>query len=172
MSELKINSNFPYVITTAGFHIWCFSKFVKLRTFRDNVPYVPRCLRALNCYVSTCLRLLRAYMHTFPHFSRTFVPASLRTFIYFSCLRAFVSYIILCLRALVFRVLTCLKPLTSTFCIKASNQLNAVRRIQKYMGFKEKEVRLDSFVYSKLHYCPLVWHFCSSKPLYKTKKKI
>ena len=40
------------------------------------------------------------------------------------------------------------------------------------MGFKEKEVRLDSFVYSKLHYCPLVWHFCSSKPLYKTKKKL
>ena len=29
---------------------------------------------------------------------------------------------------------------------KASNQLNATGRIQKFMGFKEKEVLLNSFV--------------------------
>ena len=35
----------------------------------------------------------------------------------------------------------------STLCNKASNQLNAIGRIQKFMRFKEKEV-------------PLAWHFC------------
>ena len=36
----------------------------------------------------------------------------------------------------------------STLCNKASNQLNAIGKIQQFMGFKEKEVLLDSFVYS------------------------
>ena len=55
----------------------------------------------------------------------------------------------------------------STLCNKASNQLNAIGRIQKFMGFKEKEVLLNSFVYSNFNYCSLVWHFCSYKSLYK-----
>ena len=38
------------------------------------------------------------------------------------------------------------------------------------MGFKEKEV-LKSFVYSNFNYCPLVWHFCSFKSLYKILKR-
>ena len=38
----------------------------------------------------------------------------------------------------------------STLCRKASNQLNAIGRIQKYMGFNEKEVLINSFVYSNL----------------------
>ena len=38
------------------------------------------------------------------------------------------------------------------------------------MGFKEKEVLLNSFVYSNFNYCPLIWHFYSSKFLYKIKK--
>ena len=59
----------------------------------------------------------------------------------------------------------------STLCNKVSNQLNAIERIQKFMGFKEKENLLDSFVYSNFNYCPLVWHFCSSKSLYKIEKK-
>ena len=58
----------------------------------------------------------------------------------------------------------------STLCNKASNQLNAIGRIQKFMGFKEKEVLLNSFVYSNFNYCPFVWHFCSSKSLYKIEK--
>ena len=58
----------------------------------------------------------------------------------------------------------------STLCNKASNQLNAIGRIQKFMGFKEKEVLLNSFVYSNFNYCPLVWHFCSSKSLYEIGK--
>ena len=44
----------------------------------------------------------------------------------------------------------------STLCNnKANNQLNAIGRIQKFMGFKEKEV-LNSFVHSNFNYCPLV----------------
>ena len=58
----------------------------------------------------------------------------------------------------------------STLCHKVSNQLNAIGRIQKFMGFKEKENLLNSYVFSNFNYCPLVWHFCSSKSLYKTKK--
>ena len=58
----------------------------------------------------------------------------------------------------------------STLCKKASNQLNAIGRIQKYMGFKEKEVLINSFVYSNFNYCPLVWHFCSSKSMNKIEK--
>ena len=38
------------------------------------------------------------------------------------------------------------------------------------MGFKEKEILLNSFVYSNFNYCPLGWHFCSSKSLYKIEK--
>ena len=64
----------------------------------------------------------------------------------------------------------CFKQHISTLCKKASNQLNAIGRIQKYMGFKEKEVLLNSFVYSNFNYCPLVWHFCSSKSLNKIEK--
>ena len=39
------------------------------------------------------------------------------------------------------------------------------------MGFKEKEVLLKSFVYANFNYCPLVWHFCSFKSLYKILKR-
>ena len=58
----------------------------------------------------------------------------------------------------------------STLCNKARNQLNAIERIQKFMDFKKKEVLLNSFVYSNFNYCLLIWHFCSSKSLYKIEK--
>ena len=44
----------------------------------------------------------------------------------------------------------------STLCKKASNQLNSIGRIQKCMGFKGKEVLLNSFVLSNFNYCPLL----------------
>ena len=58
----------------------------------------------------------------------------------------------------------------STLCNKASDQSNAIGRIQKFVGFKEKEVLLNGFVYSNFNYCLVVWHFCSSKSLYKIEK--
>ena len=44
----------------------------------------------------------------------------------------------------------------SGLCKEASNSLNAIGRVQKYMGFKEKEVLLNSFVISNFNYCLLV----------------
>ena len=44
----------------------------------------------------------------------------------------------------------------STLYKKASNQLNAIGRIQKYIGFKDKEVLLNSFVLSNFNYSSLV----------------
>ena len=58
----------------------------------------------------------------------------------------------------------------STLCNKANYQFNAIRRIKKFMGFKEKEVLFNSFVYSNFNYCPLIWHFCSSSSLHKIEK--
>ena len=57
----------------------------------------------------------------------------------------------------------------STLVKKVSNQLNAISRMQKFMGFKEKEILLNSFAYSNFNYCPLVSHFCSAKSLKKRK---
>ena len=54
----------------------------------------------------------------------------------------------------------------STLVKKASNQLNAISRIQKFMGFKEKEILLNSFAYSNFNYCP----FCSAKSVKKIEK--
>ena len=48
--------------------------------------------------------------------------------------------------------------------------LNAIGRMQRYMGFNEKEVLLKSFVQSNFNYCPLVWDFYSSKSLNKIEK--
>ena len=36
----------------------------------------------------------------------------------------------------------------STLVKKASNQLNAISRIKEFMGFKEKQILLNSFAYS------------------------
>ena len=58
----------------------------------------------------------------------------------------------------------------STLVKKASSQLNAISRIQKFMGFKEKEILLNSFVYSNFNYCPLVWHFCLEKSVKRIEK--
>ena len=58
----------------------------------------------------------------------------------------------------------------SSLCKKASNQLNAIGRLKKYMGFKQREILINSFVYAKFNYCPLVRHFCPAKSLRKIEK--
>ena len=122
------------------------------------------CLRALPSYVPTCLRVLNFYVHV-PSFSRAYVPINVFRAYLPPCLKT-----ILCLHALIFHVLTSLKSLISTLCNNASKQLNNIGRIQKYVRFKEKEVLLNNFVYSNFNYCPLVWHFCSSKSSCKIEK--
>ena len=44
----------------------------------------------------------------------------------------------------------------SSPCKKASNQLNAISRLHRYLGFKEKDVLINSFAYANLNYCPLI----------------
>ena len=52
------------------------------------------------------------------------------------------------------------KSHVSTICKKENRQLNAVGRIQNYVGKKEKETIINTFVYSNFMYCPLAWNFC------------
>ena len=129
------------------------------------VPLVATCHTYLRAYVLTCLTILHALNY--------YVPTCLRALVFHmpTCLRAYKCFFVTtCLLALNYFVLTCLKPPISTLCNKASNQLNTIGIIQKCVGFKEKEVLLNSFVYQTLNYCTLVWHFFSSKSLYKIKK--
>ena len=58
----------------------------------------------------------------------------------------------------------------SSLCKKAAAQLNALGRIQHYLGQKQKESIINSFIYSNFNYCPLVWHFCPAKSVFKIEK--
>ena len=58
----------------------------------------------------------------------------------------------------------------SSLCKSASNKLNAISRMHKYIGKKEKQTLINTFVYSNFNYCPLVWHFSSSKSLKKIER--
>ena len=48
----------------------------------------------------------------------------------------------------------------SSLCKKP---IKAISRLHRYLGFKEKEVLINSFVYDNLNHCPLIWHFCPIK---------
>ena len=52
-------------------------------------------------------------------------------------------------------------------CQKSACQLNALIRLAKFLNFKEKNILINSFVYSDFNYCALVMHFCSKKSLLK-----
>ena len=57
-----------------------------------------------------------------------------------------------------------------SLCKKASNHLKALSTLHRYLGFKETEVLINSFVYANFNYCPLIWHFCSSKSIRKIEQ--
>ena len=46
-------------------------------------------------------------------------------------------------------------------------QLNALRKLQKYMGKSEKEAIINSFILSNFNYCLLGWYFSSCKSIRK-----
>ena len=54
----------------------------------------------------------------------------------------------------------------SNICRSASNQLNALIRLKRFLAFEEKKKR-NSYFYSNFNYCPLVWIFSSAKSLNK-----
>ena len=58
----------------------------------------------------------------------------------------------------------------SNLCSKAAIQLNALGRLQKYMGKPEKVAIVNSFIYANFNYCPLVWHFSTCESIRKIEK--
>ena len=50
-------------------------------------------------------------------------------------------------------------PYISNICKKAASQLNVLKRLKSFIGFAEKEILVQSFVYSNFNYCSLVWYF-------------
>ena len=61
-------------------------------------------------------------------------------------------------------------PHISNLCKKAAAQLNVLKRLKSFIGFAEKEVLVQSFVYSNFNYCPLVWYFSSPESLQKIER--
>ena len=55
-------------------------------------------------------------------------------------------------------------------CRKASNQLNAICRLETFMGLKEKESLINTVVHSNFNYGCLIWHFSSKKSQNKVEK--
>ena len=58
----------------------------------------------------------------------------------------------------------------SELCRKAASQLNVLKRLTRFIGFNEKKILVQRFVYSNFAYCPLVWYFSSAKSLQKIEK--
>ena len=52
-------------------------------------------------------------------------------------------------------------------CKSASNQLNALVRLKRYLDHEERFVLVNSFIYSNFNYFPLVWMFSSKRSLNK-----
>ena len=58
----------------------------------------------------------------------------------------------------------------SNSCSKAAMQLNALGRLQKYIGKSEKVAIVNSFIYANFKYCPVAWHFSTCKSIRKIEK--
>ena len=52
-------------------------------------------------------------------------------------------------------------------CKTASGQLNALLRLEPLLDFNAKNILIQSFIYANFNYCPIIWHFSSSKSLQK-----
>jgi hypothetical protein len=46
-------------------------------------------------------------------------------------------------------------------CLKASRQINALRRMGKHLTLGGRKAIYHAFILSNFNFCPLVWHFCS-----------
>ena len=55
----------------------------------------------------------------------------------------------------------------SNICWSAANQLNALFRLKRFLGFKEKRILINSYFIANLNYCPLFWMFSSASSLKK-----
>ena len=55
----------------------------------------------------------------------------------------------------------------SNICASAINQLNALFRLKRFLGFKEKRIVINSYFMANFHFCSLVWMFSSASSLKK-----
>ena len=53
------------------------------------------------------------------------------------------------------------------FCKSAENKLNALTRLKSFLGLREREVSVNTCIYSNFNYCPLVWMFSHKTSLQK-----
>ena len=56
------------------------------------------------------------------------------------------------------------------FAKKLQHNWMFLKRLKQFIGFKEKQVLAQSFVYSNFNYCPFMWYFSSSKSLQKIEQ--
>ena len=62
----------------------------------------------------------------------------------------------------------------SVLCGKASRQLNALIRISRNLGYKQRFRIYETFILSNFNFCPIVWHYCSltsTKNMEKIQKR-
>ena len=57
----------------------------------------------------------------------------------------------------------------SSICKSANCQFNALFRLKKFLGFKERKILIESFAYPNFNCCPMVWHFCNQKSSQKVE---
>ena len=55
-------------------------------------------------------------------------------------------------------------------CQKAARQINALKRLSKFLNLDSRMAIFRSFITSNFGYCSLVWHACSAKNTQKLEK--
>ena len=58
----------------------------------------------------------------------------------------------------------------SSICRKASQQLNILKRLGRYLDKLSKLTIFHTFILSNFNFCPLAWHFCTDKNSKKIEK--
>ena len=58
----------------------------------------------------------------------------------------------------------------SVLCAKVPHQINALRRIVKYLTLENRMSIYNAFIAYNFNYWNTVWHFCSNRSLYKLEK--
>ena len=53
----------------------------------------------------------------------------------------------------------------SNICRSAANQLNALIRLKRFLGFKEKRILINSYFMANFNFCLLIWMFSSGSSL-------
>ena len=62
-----------------------------------------------------------------------------------------------------FNINFCFDDQVASLCKKTSQNLNALRRVARYMNLAQRRSIMKAFICSQFGYCPLVWMFHSRK---------